>query len=81
MLVSLNNNPWMWSWIYDTVDPEVTLRNYLITAYSRTRPEEIKKQLINKLSDKGYKVKFTSNNDIIIVMSEEEYVFLKLKYQ
>jgi|LauGreDrversion4_2_1035121.scaffolds.fasta_scaffold10836_5 hypothetical protein len=80
MLVSLNKNPWLWTWISEKVDGDSVYRDYLVSAFSRTRPEEIKKQIIMKLTTFGYKVKFTSGNDAIISMSEEEYVFLKLKY-
>ena len=62
------------------MDGDSVYRDYLVSAFSRTRPEEIKKQIIMKLTTFGYKVKFTSGNDAIISMSEEEYVFLKLKY-
>ena len=80
MLVSLNKNPWLWAWIYEKVDQDSEFRSYLITAFSKTRPEEIKERLVKKLEDFGYKVKFTTNKDAIIVMKEEEYIFLKLKY-
>ena len=80
MLVSLNKNPWLWTWIYEKVDQDSEFRSYLITAFSKTRPEEIKERLVKKLEDFGYKVKFTTNKDAIIVMKEEEYIFLKLKY-
>ena len=82
MLVSLNKNPWLWNWIYELVDhKDPEFREYLLTAFSRTKPEEIKNRLVKKLEDFGYKVKFTRNKDAIIVMREEEYAFLKLKYE
>ena len=81
MLVSLNKNTWLWQWIYNTVDPDNSIREYLITAFSKTRPEEIKNRLALGLAEKGYTVKITSGNDIIISMTEEEYTFLRLKYE
>jgi|694.fasta_scaffold04297_33 hypothetical protein len=82
MLVSLNKNQWLWAYIYekvDSMDPE--FRNYLVTNFSKTRPEEIKTQVLRKFETFGYKVKLTSSKDAIISMKEEEYMFLKLKYQ
>lgn len=81
MLVSLNKNPWLWNWIYDLVDQkDPDFRKYLISAFARTRPEEIKNKLVLKLEHFGYKVKITKNNNAIIVMKEEEFIYLKLKY-
>lgn len=71
----------MWNYIYekiDKMDPE--FRNYLVTTFSRTRPEEMRIQVLKKFESFGYKIKFTSSKDVIIVMQEEEYIFLKLKY-
>lgn len=81
MIISLNKNSWLWNWIYDIVnhkDPDFS--EYLITAFSKTRPEDMKIQLIMKLASFGYKVKITSTKDALISMTEEEYIFLKLKY-
>lgn len=81
MLVSLNKNPWLWNWIYELIDhKDPEFKEYLITAFAKTKPEEMKDRLIKKLEDFGYKVKLTRNKDAIIVMKEEEYIFLKLKY-
>lgn len=81
MLVNLRKNPWLHKWIQETVDPNhVELKN-LMMAYSKTRPENIYKNLALKLIDKGYKVKLTNTDNVIISMSEEEFVFLKLKYE
>ena len=80
MLVSMNKNMWLWKWVYETVDPDNSIYEYLLSAYSRTRPSEIRNKMAERLIDKGYKVKITSSNDVIVVMSEEEFMFLKLKY-
>jgi hypothetical protein len=45
------------------------------------RPNDIRSKIVLMLSSKGYKAKLTSKFDIIISMKEEEYIFLKLKYQ
>ena len=81
MLVSMNKNMWLWKWVYETVDPDNSIYEYLLSAYAKTRPSEIRNKMVERLVDKGYKVKFTSGNDVIIVMTEEEYMFLKLKYE
>jgi len=72
---------WLWKWVYETVDPDNSIYEYLLSAYAKTRPSEIRNKMVERLVDKGYKVKFTSGNDVIIVMTEEEYMFLKLKYE
>jgi hypothetical protein len=81
MLVSLNKNPWLWKWVYETVDPDNSIYEYLLSAYAKTRPSEIRNKMLERLIDKGYTVKITSGEDVIIAMSEEEFTFLKLKYQ
>jgi len=80
MLVSLNKNIWLWKWVYDTVDPDDSIYEYLINTFSDKRPYEIRKKLAERLIDKGYTIKFTSGEDMIISMTEEEFNFLKLKY-
>jgi hypothetical protein len=81
MLVSLNKNPWLWDWIYETVDPDNTIHQYFVMSFAKTRPEEIKISMAKKLTEKGYKIKITSGKDVIVIMTEEEFTFLKLKYQ
>lgn len=81
MLVSIEKNIWLWNWIYDLIDDkDPEFREYLTTAFARTKPEEIKRKLLLRLENFGYKVKFTSNKDCIIIMTEQEFIFLKLKY-
>jgi len=77
----MNKNMWLWKWVYETVDPDNSIYEYLLSAYAKTRPSEIRNKMVERLVDKGYKVKFTSGNDVIIAMTEEEYLFLKLKYE
>lgn len=80
-VVSIKKNPWLWDWIYEKVDQDPEFRSYLVTEFAETRPEEIKGRLIMKLEDFGYKIKLTpTGKDSLIAMSEEEYIFLKLKY-
>ena len=72
---------WLWKWVYETVDPDNSVYEYLLSAYAKTRPSEIRNKMVERLVDKGYTVKITSGQDVIIAMSEEEFTFLKLKYQ
>jgi len=82
MLVSLNKNRWLWKYIYERVDREdPELRDYLTTAFSKTVPQEMHVRVLRKFETLGYKLRFTSSKDVIIVMKEEEYMFLKLKYE
>lgn len=79
MLVSLDKNRWLYDWMQESWQEE--LYN-IITSNGKEvpRPNDIRKRLNNLLISKGYNTKLTSKFDIIISMTEEEYVFLKLKY-
>ena len=79
MLISLDKNKWLYDWMQDNWQEE--LYN-IITVYGKEvpRPNEIRSRLNNLLISKGYNTKLTSKFDIIISMTEEQYVFLKLKY-
>ncbi len=80
MLVSLNKNIWLWDYIYDRIDEEeLGYNKYMFGTYSTNTPHEIRIKFLNKMAELGYKVKITSS-DVIIPMTEEEYMFLKLKY-
>jgi len=82
MLVSLNKNRWLWKYIYERVDKaDPELRDYLATAFSKTVPQEMHVRVLQKFESLGYKLRFTSTKDVIISMKEEEYIFLKLKYE
>ena len=79
MLVSLDKNKWLYDWMQEHYQDE--LYN-IITADSNQvpRPNELRARLVTLLNSKGYKARLTSKFDIIISLSEEDYIFLKLKY-
>ena len=79
MLISLDKNRWLYDWMQDNWQEE--LYN-IITSNGKEvpRPNDIRSRLNNLLISKGYNTKLTSKFDIIISMTEEQYVFLKLKY-
>jgi hypothetical protein len=82
MLVSLNKNRWLWKYIYERVDKaDPELRDYLANTFAKTVPQEINVRVLRKFETLGYKLRFTSSRDVIISMKEEEYVYLKLKYE
>lgn len=79
MLVSLDNNRWLYDWMQDNWQEE--LYNIItVNGKEVPRPNDIRSRLNNFLISKGYNTKLTSKFDIIISMTEEQYVFLKLKY-
>jgi hypothetical protein len=47
---------------------------------AEARPEFMNKKLAEFLSSKGYTNRVTSKGDIIFFMNEEDYIWLKLKY-
>lgn len=85
MLVSLKKNKWLISWIkYNWNDEfldlfEVTFTRPVQRNY-KSQDHMIKKLSI-LLGKKGYKVKLMGGDDLLIAMTEEEYMFLKLKYE
>lgn len=80
MLVSLQKNNWLYNWISDNWKSELTEIMTKEDPYVK-RPNKIKKDLAQLLASKGYVTKVTGSGDIIISMTEEEFIFLKLKYQ
>lgn len=78
MLVSLNKNKWLLEWMKDNWREE-TLNIFTLVDSFSSRPN-IAREFSNLLTKNGYKTKVTKNNDVIIAMTEEEFVFLKLKY-
>lgn len=77
MLVSLDKNIWLYEWMTQTYGNEIY---EIIDQKYPPRLKDLRKQLTNLLVSKGYKAHWTSSDDIIIAMTEEEYIFLKLKY-
>ena len=80
MLVSLQKNNWLYDWISDNWKSELTAMMTKEDPYVK-RPNKIKKDLAQLLASKGYVTKVTGSSDIIISMTEEEFMFLKLKYE
>ncbi len=80
MLVSLSKNKWLYDWISDKWKSELAGIMVENDPYVK-RPVDIKRDLATLLASKGYKSKVTGKNDIIIAMTEEEFMFLKLKYE
>jgi hypothetical protein len=79
MLISLKNNKWLLDWMKDKWrEPFTEIFNTKET-YLDT-PTSMLRQMGKILTDNGYTIKYTSGGDIIISMTEEEFIFLKLKY-
>ena len=78
MLVSLDKNIWLYEWMTQTYGDEIY---QIIDQKYPPRIRDLRKQLVKLLISKGYKAHHTSTDDIIISMTEEEFIFLKLKYQ
>jgi hypothetical protein len=80
MLVSLDKNKWLFDWMQDQWQDE--LYNIIVGLDPLVKRPSVMRKLIGKmLQEKGYKAKVTSKHDIIISMTEAEYILLKLKYQ
>jgi hypothetical protein len=80
MLVSLDKNKWLYDWLQEKWQEE--LYNIItVNGKEVPRPNDIRARLNNLLISKGYNTKLTSKFDIIISMTEEEYILLKLKYE
>ena len=79
MLISLDKNRWLYDWMQDNWQEELYS---IITSNGKEvpRPNDIRSRLNNLLISKGYNTKLTSKFDIIISMTEQQYVLLKLKY-
>lgn len=79
MLVSLDKNKWLYDWMQEKWQEE--LYNIItVNGKEVPRPNDLRARIVDLLSSKGYRAKLTRKFDIIISMSEEDYVFLKLKY-
>ena len=79
MLVSLDKNKWLYDWLQEKYHDDLLA---IVVGLEDVvpRPNKMREGVARLLTSKGYKTKLTSKFDIIISMSEEEYVFLKLKY-
>lgn len=80
MLVSLDKNKWLYDWLQDKYHDDL-LAIVLGLEDVVPRPNKMREGIAKLLTTKGYKTKLTRKFDIIISMTEEEYMFLKLKYE
>jgi hypothetical protein len=80
MLVSLDKNKWMYEWIQDRWQDDL-LAIILGLEDVVPRPNNMRKGIAKLLESNGYVTKLTSKFDIIISMSEKEYILLKLRYE
>ena len=79
MLISLDKNKWMYDWLQDRWRDDL-LAIILGLEDEVPRPNNMRKGIAKLLEANGYKTKLTSKFDVIISMTEEEFIFLKLKY-
>ena len=77
MIVSLNNNEWLYKWLKDRWYKEI------LEYHKRVSPNLVmtRNMLRDFIEMKGYKTKVTSEQDLLISIPEEEFTFLKLKYE
>jgi hypothetical protein len=80
MLVSLDKNKWLYDWLQETYHDDL-LTIIVGIDDGVPRPNKMREGIAKLLSSRGYKTKLTSKFDIIIAMTEEEYILLKLKYE
>ncbi len=80
MLVSLDKNKWLYDWMQDNWQDEL-YEILEVTGHDVPRPKDLRIRLNNLLISKGYTTKLTRNLDILISIKDEDYTFLKLKYQ
>jgi hypothetical protein len=80
MLISLDKNKWMYDWLQDRWRDDL-LAIILGLEDEVPRPNNMRKGIAKLLEVNGYKTKLTSKFDVIISMTEEEYIILKLKYE
>lgn len=81
MLVYLSKNEWVYNWLGDRWKDEMLQILNDHPGLSIKTITEYKRAIGKLLEEHGYRYKVTSNHDLIVVMSEEEYIFLKLKYE
>jgi hypothetical protein len=79
MLISLDKNKWLYDWLQENYQDE--LYNIIVNeGIDVPRPNDLRAKLVELLNSKGYKAKLTRKHDIIISLSEQDFIFLKLKY-
>jgi hypothetical protein len=80
MLVSLDKNKWLFDWIQDNWQKDI-YEILLALDPNVPRPNVLRGKIAKLLESKGYKAKLTSKHDVIISIKDEDYTFLKLKYE
>jgi len=80
MLVSLDQNKWLFDWIQDNWQQDI-YEILLALDPNVPRPNILRGKIAVLLESKGFKTKITRKHDVIISMKDEDFVFLKLKYQ
>lgn len=78
MLVSLDKNKWLYNCLEDKYRDDLLV--IAIGLKDVVPRQEMREGIARLLTNKGYKTKLTSKFDIIISMTEEEFIYLKLKY-
>lgn len=79
MIVSLNKHEWLYQWLKDRWYKDIY--DYHTSVSPNRKTEMTRKFLGDFLEMKGYKSKVTSSGDLLISISEEEFTFLRLKYE
>jgi len=80
MLVSLDKNKWLFEWIQDNWEKDI-YEILLALDPNVPRPNVLRVKIARLLESKGFKTKVTSKHDVIISMKDEDYTFLRLKYE
>lgn len=91
MLVSVSKNHWIIKWLEDSYpDYNTTYMSSIVRLVSKHGDsmslagiqEVINKGLAKFIKSKGFKVKYHRDiDDIFITMRDQEYTFLRLKYE
>lgn len=79
MIVSLDKNRWLLDWMGACWNKDIYQFMHSVPANQKIHSSRTFLKLF--LETKGYKVKITSTEDLLIAMPEEEFIILKLKYQ
>jgi len=80
MLISLDKNKWLFDWIQDNWQKDI-YEILLELDPHVPRPNILRGKIARLLESKGFKTKVTRKHDVIISMKDEDFVFLKLKYE
>lgn len=83
MFVSLNKNQFLYDWMRDKWHSEILEELVESKVWYRNKEDVnfAKRKLALFLCGKGYVSKVTSRNDILIFIPDQEFVYLRLKYE